>query len=77
MNDNCSSSAVSFHYIDPWNMLLMNYLLYNVTRYGVEEKYLELPKERPANHKYEYIRNANIWKPETTTIKSKTNQIVR
>lgn len=67
MRENCSSAAVSFHYIKPWRQLALHYIIYNVTKYGIEDKYLQLPKERPANRRYENVFRANALKPETTT----------
>lgn len=67
MRENVSSAAVSFHYIKPWRQLTLHYLIYNLTKYGIEEKYLQLPKERPANRKYENLLLYNALGPEATT----------
>lgn len=65
MTENVSSVAVSFHYIKPWRQILLHYVIYNVTKYGIEQKYLPLPKERPANRKYENVLRANALYLET------------
>lgn len=75
MRENVSSAAVSFHYVKPWRQMVLHYLIYNVTKYGIDEKYLQLPKERPANRKYENLFRANALLPETINNSNVTTDI--
>ncbi|XP_061387667.1 glycoprotein-N-acetylgalactosamine 3-beta-galactosyltransferase 1-like [Musca vetustissima] len=44
--DCCSNYAISFHYIHPDNMYVMDYLIYQLKPFGILPSYLELPPKK-------------------------------
>lgn len=47
--DCCSDNAISFHYISPNMMYVMEYLIYHLNPYGITNRY-ELLKEEDLTH---------------------------
>lgn len=45
--DCCSDNAISFHYVTPNQMYVMDYLIYNLKPYGIKMKMSRVPALTP------------------------------